>query len=82
MNDLSSLIERLEEASSATDPTFRLALNDPDWCMTCGGGGYVAADGEDERPFREGIIALLRSLQSSHPATASGIVERESGDAQ
>lgn len=28
------------------------------------------------------ILALLRALQSSHPATASGIVERESGEAQ
>lgn len=142
MNDLSSLIERLEKASSATsDP----ALASDIWLWSNGLrniGGYYAEElatgkhvrvdynfpgilgsidaalalverklpgsgweriiqpdntvvvhvwSEDApgRAFETPagtpvaiILALLRALQSSHPATASGIVERESGDAQ
>lgn len=46
---------------------------DPEWCTSCGGGCVELADGEDDRPLRDGITAYLSALP--HAGVSEEMVE-------
>jgi hypothetical protein len=52
--------------------------HDQDWCSSCGGGGYDAAEGEDTRPITEAITAYLAAALTplkGAPVAWRGVVD-------